>query len=224
MPAAASWTSAPGRGSSPLRWRVPGTRCSPWSPRARCSPSAPRPVPASRSRPCSPLPSRRASATFTRGWSSSQMPPTGSAPMPRAPRRAAFLPRTAWRLSSPRNRWTRPSCGGSARCSSHPIRRPGASPADSRTRQFLALAAGPGRPREERFEQRAVLAPEALRRVVRSLSYGGPALGPARLERLLVEVEALGEREGREWARALRLSWLRLGRRSRRTRRRPPRR
>jgi len=96
-------------------------------------------------------------------------------------------------------------------------------PADSRTRQFLALAAGPGRPREERFEQRVLLAPEALRRVVRSLSYGGPALGPARLERLLGEVEALGEREGREWARVLRLSWLRLGRRSRRTRRRPPR-
>ena len=57
-------------------------------------------------------------------------------------------------------------------------------PQTPRTRQFLALAAGPGRPREERFEQRAVLAPEALRRVVRSLSYGGPALGPARLERL----------------------------------------
>jgi SAM-dependent methyltransferase len=94
----------------------------------------------------------------------------------------------------------------------------------SRTRQFLALAAGPGRPEEDRLEQRVGLDPEALRRVVRSLSYGGPALGPARLERLLDEVEALAEREGREWARVLRLCWLRRGRRSRRTRTRPPRR
>jgi SAM-dependent methyltransferase len=91
----------------------------------------------------------------------------------------------------------------------------------SRTRQFLVLAAGPGRPEEERFEQRVALGPETLRRVVRSLSYGGPALGPARLDRLLDEVEALGAREGREWARVLRLCWLRRGRRSRRTRTRP---
>ena len=94
----------------------------------------------------------------------------------------------------------------------------------ARTRQFLVLAAGPGRPREERFEQRVVLTGDTLPRVVRSLSYGGPALGPARLARLLVEVEALAEREGREWARRLRLSWLRRGRRSRRTRTRPLRR
>jgi len=95
-------------------------------------------------------------------------------------------------------------------------------PTGSRIRQFLVLAAGPGRPEEERFEQRVVLGREALRRVVRSLSYGGPALGPARLERLLDEVEVLGEREGREWARVLRLCWLRRGRRSRRTRTHPP--
>ena len=54
--------------------------------------------------------------------------------------------------------------------------------------------------------------------------YGGPALGAAPLERLLDQVEALGAREGREWARVLRLSWLRRGRRSRPTRTRPPRR
>ena len=93
----------------------------------------------------------------------------------------------------------------------------------ARTRQFLTLAAGPGRPREEVWEQRVALGADALCRVVRSLSYGGPALGPARLERLLSEVEALGEREGQEWARVLRLSWLRRGRRSRPTRTRPPR-
>ena len=93
----------------------------------------------------------------------------------------------------------------------------------ARTRQFLVLAAGPGRPHEEVWEQRVSLEPDALRRVVRSLSYGGPALGPGRLERLLDEVDALGRREGREWARVLRLSWLRRGRRSLRTRTRPPR-
>jgi len=96
-------------------------------------------------------------------------------------------------------------------------------PATERTRQFLALAAGPGRPEEERWEQRELLEPEALRGVVRSLSYGGPAIGPAALERLLQAVGALGEREGREWARVLRLFWLRRGRRSRRPRTHPPR-
>ena len=93
----------------------------------------------------------------------------------------------------------------------------------ARTRQFLALAAGPGRPRVEDWEHRVLLAPEALRCVVRSLSYGGPALGPSRMDRLLDEVEALGAREGREWARVLRLAWLRRGRRSRPTRTRRPR-
>jgi SAM-dependent methyltransferase len=97
-------------------------------------------------------------------------------------------------------------------------------PAGARTRQFLALAAGPGRPHEERWEQRVLLPALTLRAVVRSLSYGGPALGPARLERLLADVDALGEREGREWARVLFLRWLRRGRRSRRTRTHPPRR
>ena len=93
----------------------------------------------------------------------------------------------------------------------------------ARTRQFLVLAAGPGRPREEAWEQRVLLGTDALRRVVRSLSYGGPALAPSRMERLLDEAEALGEREGREWARVLKLAWLRRGRRSPRTRTRRPR-
>ena len=99
----------------------------------------------------------------------------------------------------------------------------GSIAATARTRQFLVVAAGPGRPQEEVWEQRVVLAADALRRVVRSLSYSGPALGPARMDRLLGHVDALGEREGREWARVLRLSWLRRGRRSRPTRTRPPR-
>ncbi len=95
-------------------------------------------------------------------------------------------------------------------------------PTAARTRQFLVLAAGPGRPGEEVWQQRVPLGPEALRRVVRSLSYGGPALGPAGVQRLLETVDALAEREGREWARLLRLVWLRRGRRSPRTRTRPP--
>ena len=96
--------------------------------------------------------------------------------------------------------------------------------AAARTRQFLVLAAGPGRPEEERWEQRVTLPPAALRSVVRSLSYGGPAIGPVALEKLLQAVDALAELEGREWARVLRLFWLRPGRRSRRSRTRPPRR
>lgn len=97
-------------------------------------------------------------------------------------------------------------------------------PASPRARQFLVLAAGPGHPMEEPWEQRVQLAPDALRRVVRSLSYGGPALGPEPMARLLDAVDALGEREGREWARVLRLVWLRRGRRSRPTRTHPLRR
>lgn len=98
-----------------------------------------------------------------------------------------------------------------------------ALPAGPRARQFLVLAAGPGRPEEERWEQRVPLGQQALRSVVRSLSYGGPALGPAATEQLLEAVDALGEREGREWARVLRLVWLRRARRSRPPRMRPPR-
>ncbi|HET9155774.1 MAG TPA: class I SAM-dependent methyltransferase [Myxococcaceae bacterium] len=93
----------------------------------------------------------------------------------------------------------------------------------ARSRQFLALAAGAGRPREEVWEQRVVLSPEALRGVIRSLSYSGPALGPAQLDRLLDQVEALGAAEGREWGRILKLCWLRRGRRSPRTRTHRPR-
>jgi SAM-dependent methyltransferase len=96
-------------------------------------------------------------------------------------------------------------------------------PGGPRARQFLVLAAGPGRPVEELWEQRVELEAAALRSVVRSLSYGGPALGPAATERLLTAVDALGAREGGEWGRALRLLWLRRGRRSRPTRTRPPR-
>ncbi|MGZ6140418.1 MAG: hypothetical protein ACXWLA_07070, partial [Myxococcaceae bacterium] len=100
----------------------------------------------------------------------------------------------------------------------------GSRPVKARVRQWLTLAAGPGRFEEEQWEQRVPLAKEALRRVVRSLSYGGPALGPLAMGRLLEAVDALGEREGREWARVLRVVWLRRRRRSRPTRTHRPRR
>ena len=86
-------------------------------------------------------------------------------------------------------------------------RRPGA-----RVRQWLALAAGPGPPEVEAWEQRVLLDRERMRAVIRSLSYGGPALGARQLERLLGEADALGEREGREWALAVRLYFRRVRR------------
>ncbi len=170
--------------AAPLARR--GTRSSPSSPRARCSPSAPRRVPASRSRRCSRPPSRPASATFMPGWSSSQMPSTGSVPMPRGPRRAGSSRRTAWRRSSAPNRWNALHAGAPRAAHRMPIRRPGACPA----------AAGPGSswrsprgrvvPDEEHCEQRASsLAPRRSGGWSARSPTAGPALGPARLERLL---------------------------------------
>jgi len=48
----------------------------------------------------------------------------------------------------------------------------------ARVRHWLSLAAGPGRPEVETWEQRVGLDRETMRGVVRSLSYGGPALAP----------------------------------------------
>ena len=180
--------------------------------RARCHPGAgPRRVDGARERP-------------RRVWSSSPTPSTGSAPTPAVPRRAGCSRPTGWRRWSSPSRWTRPSCGECRRCSPPPTRRRGACRRGPRARQFLVLAAGPGRPRGGVGATRPARGAEALRRVVRSLSYGGRRSGPAATERLLDAVDALGEREGREWARVLRLLWLRRGRRSRPTRTRPPRR
>ena len=103
---------------------------------------------------------------------------------------------------------------------------PRARPRDNaaRIRQWLVLAAGPGVPAVERWEQSVPLSPGALEGVVRSLSYGEPALGPRSTAALVEAVTALASTHGAVWARSLRLWWLRRGRRSRPPRKRPPRR
>lgn len=93
--------------------------------------------------------------------------------------------------------------------------RAGARNDAARVRQWLVLAAGPGTPTEERWEQSVTLTPQALESVVRSLSYGEPALGPSGTGALLEAVQALADAEQPVWARRLRLQWLRRGRRSR---------
>jgi SAM-dependent methyltransferase len=94
----------------------------------------------------------------------------------------------------------------------------------ARIRQWLVLAAGEGVPTEERWEQSVPLPPEALEGVLRSLSYGEPALGARATAALLEAASALASVRGAVWARRLQLWWLRRGRRSRPLRKHPPRR
>lgn len=75
---------------------------------------------------------------------------------------------------------------------------------------LLAAVAGLPAPAEERLEDEVLLDPGALDAVLRSLSYAGPALGPAALARLLADARALAERHGgAAWRRDLRLAWTR---------------
>lgn len=90
---------------------------------------------------------------------------------------------------------------------------------------LLLSVAGVGPPAEERFEDVTALEPERLDAVLRSLSYVGPALGPARLEALLNDVRALaGAHGGAVWRREIALRWGRSPTRSPRARALPPRR
>jgi SAM-dependent methyltransferase len=74
----------------------------------------------------------------------------------------------------------------------------------------LAAAAGLGPILEERFEDEVRLEDEAFAAVLRSLSYVGPALGPARLARLLADAQALARRHGGAvWHREIVLQWAR---------------
>ncbi len=74
---------------------------------------------------------------------------------------------------------------------------------------LLFSVAGLG-PASERLEHEARLDPEALDAVVRSLSYVGPALGPAKLDALLAEGRALAAAHGGAvWRREIRLEWAR---------------
>jgi len=74
----------------------------------------------------------------------------------------------------------------------------------------LFAAAGLPPPGRETFEDDAPLDERRLEQVLRSLSYVGPALGPAALERLLAEARALARRHGgARWRRTLALEWQR---------------
>jgi SAM-dependent methyltransferase len=81
-------------------------------------------------------------------------------------------------------------------------------------RHLLALAAPGAAPVEESFRQDTSLDPAALTAVLRSLSFAGPALAPARLEALRADAAALGARcGGARFTRELTLRWARRGRR-----------
>ncbi len=75
---------------------------------------------------------------------------------------------------------------------------------------FFSLAGLPA-PETEELVDEVTLAPAELDAVLRSLSYVGPALGPARLDALLAEARALAvENGGAVWRRELRLHWARV--------------
>lgn len=77
-------------------------------------------------------------------------------------------------------------------------------------RQLLALAAPGVAPAEERFHQDAALDPAALEGVLRSISFAGPALAPARLAALVAEADRLAARAGgARFERELTLRWAR---------------
>jgi SAM-dependent methyltransferase len=80
---------------------------------------------------------------------------------------------------------------------------------------LLCGVAGLPPPAEEIFEDEVALEPERLDAVLRSLSFVGPALGPARLGALLDEARALAAAHGGAvWRRELALSSSRLTRRA----------
>jgi SAM-dependent methyltransferase len=65
-------------------------------------------------------------------------------------------------------------------------------------------------PAIEAFTDEVALTPDGLDAVLRSLSYVGPALGPAALAALLADARALAERHGGAvWRRELALAWSR---------------
>jgi SAM-dependent methyltransferase len=79
-----------------------------------------------------------------------------------------------------------------------------------RAAQLLALAAPGVAPAEERFRQDAPLDAAGLDGLVRSLSFAGPALAPARLAALRADAAALAAAcGGARFARDLSLRWVR---------------
>ncbi len=85
---------------------------------------------------------------------------------------------------------------------------------------LLFSVAGLPPPASEAFADEARLDPERLDAVLRSLSYVGPALGPAKLAGLLAGARALAEEHGgAAWRRDVVLRWTKRRGRSRRRRR-----
>lgn len=75
---------------------------------------------------------------------------------------------------------------------------------------LLFSVAGLPAPAEERLEHEVRLDDAGLEGVLRSLSYVGPALGPAALEALLADARALAaEHGGAVWRRTLAVAWAR---------------
>jgi SAM-dependent methyltransferase len=87
----------------------------------------------------------------------------------------------------------------------NPKARPAPPPVDLLFSEALGRA-----PALESFEDEVRLDEARLRAVLRSLSYVGPALGPAALEALLDDAVALaGAHGGSAWRREIRLAWAR---------------
>lgn len=90
-------------------------------------------------------------------------------------------------------------------------RNPKARPSPPPVELFFSLAGLPA-PAGEPFASEVLLPPEALDAVLRSLSYVGPALGPAPLSALLAAARRLAaEQGGAVWSRELELAWSREG-------------
>jgi SAM-dependent methyltransferase len=86
---------------------------------------------------------------------------------------------------------------------------PKARPAPPPVDLLFAVALGRA-PAAEVFEDEVLLDEGRFRAVLRSLSYVGPALGPAALEALLDDAVAIArEHGGARWRREIRLSWAR---------------
>jgi SAM-dependent methyltransferase len=82
---------------------------------------------------------------------------------------------------------------------------PKARPRPPPVAQLCAVAGLPP-PTVETFPDEALLDDDALAAVIRSLSFAGPALGPAVLDRLLEDARALARAHGgARWSRVLRL-------------------
>ena len=84
-----------------------------------------------------------------------------------------------------------------------------ARPAAPPVAQLFAEAGLPP-PADERFQDEAVLDPEALEAILRSLSFVGPALGPDGVAALLADARALAAAHGGAvWRREIALAWSR---------------